>query len=172
MDYIESGRDFSPLFYSDRFQTFYIEKSLLYAKLKSESVKSVEFVSVQDKRFHFIEVKTSFPQPGNRKDLKTESQKLYDKLHHSIDLIVARKLGIKKHLNDESTTELGNSDVLDKDFSKYNLVFLVIMVDPFQKDWCEEAQVTLQKKMTPLKKIWDVKVLVIHENEARGMIKK
>jgi len=175
-NYIESGMDFSPLFDSKRFQSFHIENSTLYQRLKAEGVKTVEFVSIKGEEFYFIEAKSSFPDTTNLKSkekIKENCQQLYNKLHHSLDLIIAQKMGIKKHEDDESIKTFSES------FLNYKIIFLVVMGQSqktgewFEKEWCENVRVALEEKLKPLRSIWDINVVVIHNEKARekGFIK-
>jgi len=67
ISYEESDMDFTPLFQSGNFISFYIEKSMLYKGMKADAVKMVEFVSIKGEEFYFIECKSSFPNPKNPK---------------------------------------------------------------------------------------------------------
>ena len=174
MNYNESGMNFSSLFDSDKFQSFYIEKSALYEKLKPYKVKVVEFLSVKDNtQFYFIECKSSFPDVnkfGNKVDLEVDCQKLYDKLHHTIDLIVARQIGIKKHLQHKFPKELGCSDVLEANLVEFSKFFFLIMKgEHFTPDACRGILFALNKKLISLRKIWDIEIKVINEKKARQL---
>jgi len=165
MDYIESGMDFSPLFTSEEFQSFYIEKSNLYQNIKNDSVKSVEFIVIKNQEFYFIEAKSSFPANESSKD----EQILYDKLHHTLDLFIAQNLGLANHTKSEISEEFGDKSVLGKDISKFKLHFYLIMSEKFEEKWCKNVLTLLRKKLTPLRKIWDIEVKVITEQEARRL---
>ena len=166
MEYIESGMDFKPLFTSATLQSFYIEKSELYQKIKSDSVKSVEFIVVENQAFYFIEAKSSFPF-RNIVDVEKEEQILYDKLHHTLDLFVAQKLGVKKHLAHTFLETLGSVEILDKNLSEYKLYFFLVMNRKFEEDWCEKMLITLNEKLKPLRKIWEIEIKVITEEQAK-----
>jgi len=166
--YEESDMHFDPLFNSAEFQSFYIEKSELYQNVKSDSVKSVEFVVVKNQDFYFIEAKSSFPFT-NPNEIKREEEDLYSKLHHTLDLFIARNLGIKKHSADSFPKNLGNAEVLDKKLAEHKLYFYLIMNGKFKEDWCENVLIILNDKLTPLRKIWDIEVKVITEDNAREL---
>jgi len=145
MDYIESGMDFTPLFETDKSQIFYIEQSDLYKKIKSDGVKSVEFVMNKGRKIYFIECKPSFPNstnPDKEEEINLRCQDLYDKLHHSLELLLAKQTGIPKHQRHELPNELGNVETLSTKLSDNKIFFLVIMgqnkktSEWFEKDWC------------------------------------
>ena len=169
MDYIESDMDFSPLFSSEEYQSFYIEKSDLYKKISSNAVKSVEFIATKNQEFYFIEARSSFPRTKNSGNVEKEEQILYDKLHHSIDLMVAKMVGVKKHLKHNFSNELGCPDVLDKNLSDHKVFFFVVMNEKFKEEWCVDVLTSLNKRLIPLRKIWDISVKVISEEEARRL---
>jgi len=169
--YIESNMDFTPLFNSDKYRAFYIEQASLYKDL--DSVKSVEFIATHRKKVYFIECKernyeTSKDSITIMDDLKLNPQDLYTKLHHSIDLFVARQLKIGKHTNHTFEKELGNVSVLDTDFSKVNIFFYVVAKgESFDKETCVKIRAALNKKLVPLLKIWNIHIEVITEEKAR-----
>ena len=174
MTYQESGMDFLPLFNSSKLQAFYIEKSPLYnnKNVKSQAVKSVEFLASHGEKFYFIECKERNYEIVNIEalmdDLKLNPQDLYEKLHHSLDLIMARKMGIEKHLNHVFEKDLGDANVLDVDFSKMNMFFyLIVKGQSFDKETCLKIREVLNKKLLPLLKIWNVRIDVIPEEKAR-----
>jgi len=178
MVYIESGMDFTPLFDTDKSKVFYIEKSDLYQALNQgqEGVKSVEFVMKKGRKIQFIECKGSFPNSANpekKEEIEIQCQKLYNKLHHSLDLLLAKQVGISKHLNYEFAKELGNPEVLDVNLSGTKIIFLVVMgknektKEWYKKEWCKQVQKVLNNKLIPLRKIWDIDVLVIDNEQAR-----
>jgi len=166
MKYIESGMDFKPLFTSATFQSFYIEKSELYRKIKSEAVSSVEFIAIKNGDFYFIEAKSSFPY-SNIEDIEKEEQMLYDKLQHTLDLFIAHYLGLKKHSAHTFSECLGTKEVLEKNLSEYKLCFFLVMNGKFQEEWCANVSVILNEKLKPLRKIWDIEIKVITEEQAR-----
>jgi len=202
--YTESDMDFTPLFNSTSFKSFYIEKSKLYEQVKKDSVKVVEFISVKNKNFNFIECKSSFPnikQPNEKQaimkkameqalkeaypkesqkdinktvkqyfksDLDIDSQKIYAKLHHSIDLFLTYQLG--QECAGADFPSLGNPDVFNAKFSNYDIVFyLILKGDQFSPLACEDIQIVLQKRLKPLKKLWGVDIKVIPEKKARKL---
>ena len=176
MKYIESGMDFTPLFESDKSQIFYIEQSDLYKRMKSNGVKSVEFVMSKGRKIYFIECKPSFPNisnPDKEEEINLRCQELYDKLHHSLDLLLAKQVGVPKHQAQKFPAELGNIEALSTQLADNKIFFLVIMGQNektgewFEEDWCEAIRVLLNEKLTPLRKIWDIEVLVIDSEQAR-----
>jgi len=171
--YVESGMDFRPLFHEGaEYDSFYIEKSDWYKSLKDDGVKTVEFISNKNQHFYFIEAKGSFPNvnnPGKEKDIEENCQMLSDKLHHTLDLIVARRLKVQRHLGYEE------SEALDADFSSRKLIFLLVMGQNektkiwFKEDWCDAVRIELRRKLIPLRSIWNIEVAVIDNEVARKL---
>jgi len=169
MNYIESeDLDFSPLFTSDRFTSYYIEKSELYERIGSKTVSSVEFIVIEKENFYFIEAKSSFPY-SKVEDVKVAEQKIYDKLHHSIDLFASKKLGLKKFVTGDLAKELGSTAVFEKDLANCDLYFYLVMHRKFREDWIENVQIMLNDKLKPLRKIWNIEVKVVTESQARDL---
>ena len=176
----ESGMDFSPLFTADgKYQSWAIEKSELYQKLKPKSVKTVEFISKKGNSIYFIEAKGSFPHPNskcsdNKQSIEANCQELYDKFHHSLDLIIAQKIRMKAN---SKYVEADFERVLGGKFANCKIIFLLVMGknsenEWFEEQWCDDVMMALRKKLIPLRSIWEADVAVISHKEAqkRGIV--
>jgi len=170
--YEESGMYFDPLFNSNRYQSFYVEKSELYERLKYHDVKSVEFIAMYNQSIYFIEAKGSFPNPNNPESIENivrDCQMLYEKLQHSLDLLIAKKLG------GHSTLSYDGAETLMNDLSCHKIIFLLVMGknkktgEWFAEEWCEAIKDELEKKLKPLISIWNIQVAVIDHEAARKL---
>jgi hypothetical protein len=86
---------------------FHIEKSPQYTEL-GDSVKTVEFVRAKGERLLFVEAKSSFPNPRNKRPNQAKGNKtgeeifreeiadICDKFTHSLNLYSAVDIGVTK----------------------------------------------------------------------------
>jgi hypothetical protein len=75
----ESGMDFI----ADN--TFHIEKSDIYTKLKN-GIKTVEYIRAKDDKLLFVEAKMSFPNPNNPESIAEFQSQIEDICKHKHDL--------------------------------------------------------------------------------------
>jgi len=167
MEYCESGMDFSPLF--SHGNSIYIEKSAFYKGL-GEGVKTVEFVTLLDKKLFFIEAKPSAPSlsnPENKERIAEYFQILQDKFHHSLDLLASKGLGINKDLTNEFPSCFDANKL-----TGCKLVFLLV-IQNYSVEGCHGIRTFLWKKLIALRKIWGIDIVVINSEQAqrKGYIK-
>ena len=168
---IESDMDFTPLFDSHQFDSFYIEESDLYKALKGKGVKTVEFVALKQRerkenQLYFIEAKKISLDPlGNEiPEKKSEAEQEYqawcNKFTHSLNLIVARKLELRKHMKHEFPEKLaGNID-------NCRIIFVLIF-NGRSKEWCDGIKSKLEEDFKIMMRLWDLDILVIPKELAQ-----
>ena len=136
---------------------FYIEKCLSYENIKSDGIKSVEFIRAKDDKLLFIEAKKTFPNPGNPAAdnptiFQSEIDKICDKFKHSLNLYSSIAVGAA---NESFPADFKPAD-------KVSLV-LVLVIKDHEPQWCKPVKTKLLKTLPPyLKKIWKPKVYVIN----------
>jgi hypothetical protein len=150
---------------------FHIESSPQYNRLRSLGVKSVEFVRTRGKKLIFVEAKPTFPNPNNltpnpAKENKTgkelfqiEITKICKKFTHSLNLYAAAYIGMTK--------EAFPSDYIPSE--KVSLEF-VLVINSFQKSWCDEIERALKIKIFEsfcMAKIWKPQVSVMNHEYAK-----
>ena len=110
--------------------------------------------------------------------METTFQELYDKMHHSLDLISSNYLSV--HSNEEIPT------IFQSFLAKQKIIFLLVVnteklsyksngKEIFYSDWSKEKKVDwrgglsekLNQKFLPLKSIWDMKIEIYTDEEAR-----
>lgn len=151
----ESGLDFI----ADN--TFHIEKSDIYAKLK-ESIKTVEFVRAKGNKLLFVEAKSSFPDINNPisiENFQSAIDNIADKFVHSLNLYSSIAIGVNAQLPPDF-----------KPAHKISLQFVLIF-NNFEQKWCipiEKALINQLRKSKCIAKIWKPDVSVInHETAAK-----
>ncbi len=163
---------------------FYIEKSKIYGKMQSNSVKTVEFALFKQNNKQttilLFEAKTTAPQllqneiklekfikkeTENTEELDKTSflDELYKKVKHDnyFDEIESKfndtlALFAAIYLNRHNTAKLElPKNFKDLEFSTLNFI-LVLVVKNHQTEWLNGLQSKLQKKLKPLVKVWNL----------------
>ena len=159
MSFVESGMDFSPLF--EQGLSVYIEKSNLYQNLRGNSVRSVEFISLRSgNRLCFIEAKSSFANIRNKDDFIINVSEILDKFQHSLQLYVSYNLGI--HSDTYSEFPPSFNDVA---FPQWKIIFLLV-INGHKREWLGDVSEMLSNKLKALRKIMNIDVVVMNENDA------
>ena len=122
----------------------------------------------------FVEAKKSCPNPKNKEESKEKTKKfekyfcdITDKFCDSFQVYLASILGRYGDIS-----EIGGSIRDVDDFKKLEVNF-VLVVKTAQLDWLAAPKAILEEKLFALRKIWNIKVLVLNEEMAikYGMIK-
>ena len=86
--------------YFIRNNAFRIENSDVHNKVKSNGIKTVEFIRIIENRLHFVEAKKSLhdPQGGERavRFFQEEIGEIRDKFIHSLNLFASIKVGVNE----------------------------------------------------------------------------
>ena len=150
--------------------TFEIEKSPEYIQI-GKDIKTVEFIRALESKLLFVEAKSSFPNPNNpnpnpEKDNKTgkelfreEVEKICEKFVHSLNLYSSIAIGI-------------NGDGFPPDYMPSKKVSLdfVLVINGFQKSWCDEIKRALMNKICKsdsMTRIWKPQVFVMNHEDAQ-----
>ena len=150
----ESGMDFV----ADN--TFYIEKSDLYASLGA-GVRSVEFLRLKDGKLLFVEAKTSFPDPNNPSvenplNFQSEIDKICEKFIHSLNLFASVEVGVNGNMFDVGLTLPEN----------ISLEFILVIKN-HEIEWCKIVKAALNTNLPKyILKIWRPIIYVINEENA------
>jgi len=194
ISYKESDMDFSPLF-KEGMNTVYIEKSKFYKKFEPHGVKTVEFwhlrQSSKSPQLCFIEAKVSAPDIANPKSHqdyvycqdcpnKPESKsstfcdecpkntiniycsKIYAKMQHSLELYVSKLLGIGEDKYNEFPAIFTKTRL-----SSCSIRFILVIKKHDARKDKGGLKAAIQRKLLPLRKIWNADVTVMGEAEAR-----
>ena len=89
-------------------------------------------------------------------------QDLYDKMNHSLNLIVAKELEIKKHFTNEIPCGIKGL------ISGKRIVFLLIInsKNVVAKEHYSSVLEKLNRKFIPLKRIWDIEIKIFNDKQA------
>lgn len=152
---------------------FHIEHSDILSAL-GEGIKTVEFILKKNgNQLMFVEAKKSCPNPQNKEESREKTKKfekyfsdITDKFYDSFQVYLASLLG---RYND--TEEVGSSIRRVEDFKKFEMRF-VLVVKTAHLDWLAAPKAILEERLFALRKIWNIKVLVLNEEMAvkYGMI--
>ena len=151
----ESGMDFI----ADN--TFHIEKSYIYTKLK-DSIKTVEFIRAKDDKLLFVEAKSSFPNPNNpesKPKFKSEIDDICNKFIHSLNLYASIAIGVNEQLPPNFQPAINVS-----------LTFVLIF-NNFELKWCAPVKKALTNQICQsecMAKIWKPEVFVMNNETAKG----
>ena len=166
--YMESCMDFSLLFADDK--SFYIEKSNYYTRCVSHGITTVEFIYLRNNTVYFIEAKRTMPNLQNsdsEQSISDKLQELVKKIRPSIEMFFSLTVGI----NSDSEFPSCFKDI---DFSKHELIYLIIVSDSEYKR-CKYAKEKLQQQpeIKMLSKIWKIEVRVMTGEYAikEGLVK-
>jgi len=156
---IITGSDLSNMdFIADN--VFYIEKSIIYTKLKG--IRTVEFIRAKGDSLIFVEAKTAFPKPDNDPSAKEHGRfaivinEICEKFVHSLNLYSSVKVGVTE-------TEL------PVDFTPPHRVTLmfVLVIKTHEQEWCRSIEAAIVRVLPIyLHKIWKPTVLVLNYNTA------
>lgn len=152
---------------------FHIERSNILSAL-GEGIKTVEFVlKKNDNMLMFVEAKKSCPNPQNKEESGEKAKKfekffsdITDKFYDSFQVYLASLLGRYDEID-----EVGSSIREVEDFKKFEVRF-VLVVKTAHLDWLAAPKAILEERLFALRKIWNIKVLVLNEEMAvkYGMI--
>ena len=142
--------------------TYPIENSASYSKIKYERVKSVEFIRGKGNELLFVEAKKSFPTPNNAENKKRFRKKINDiceKFIHSLHLYSAIKVGVV-------------TETLPDTFKPASSVYLqfVLVIKDFEHESCEDIQTALTYQLyesIPISTIWKPAIYVINDAQAK-----
>ena len=149
----ESGMSFKV----DGTKTFHIEKSSIYQARNIHGISSVEFVTLApQKRVVFMEARTDAPRDTTEFSLDIEK-----KFSHSIQLCLALSHGILEDPQMEMPGAI-RDELQDKP-----RFWMILVVKELAAEHCDILQNCLNQKLSALRHIWDMHVLVFNENGAR-----
>jgi len=141
--------------------TYDIEKSLLYERIRSKGISSVEFARVKSDGLLFVEAKESFPDPTNsslENVLKYESQidGVCEKFIHSLNMFSSIVVGVA---DEQFCTDF----ILPE---KTSIVF-VLVIKNYDLKGCRRIKSKLAEKLPSyLKEIWVPQIFVINHQTA------
>lgn len=167
----ESGMQFGE--YNDN-QVFQIEKSKQYTKnLRSNGIKSCEFILRRGKKLYFIEGKSSCPRQVVENipdDKKKEKIKKYNEFIDEITLKMRHSLSLygnillKRHTQEDVPPDLADPDLSD------SALYLILVINPQNGTWEPEPELQddLRHQLECEMKIWNITSLfVINAQTAR-----
>lgn len=177
MNYVESNMDFSPLSEASNF--FYVEKSKFYQKLKSQRLRSVEFLYTyeQEKGSYlvFLEAKETAPDSSvSMRDISLlKSMKLvvyyeeiYEKLHHTLNMLLSKELG-------NTVDECQEWPIaITANYIKNNQLLFILVIKETEPAWARAVKTALEDKLRPLMGLWQLKIMVMSGETAlaKGLV--
>lgn len=144
---------------------FYIEKSEIYSKLKSESVKATEFILLRKNKILLIEAKTSTPNFEMCKNSDKKSKKYIDFIND-----ITKKFSDSIDIYSSLLLNYIHSNDFPKSFNKTRSaeIVLVLVIKKAFPTSLEHYKEKLEKELKSKMKIWNIKrLLVISEEKAR-----
>jgi len=95
--------------------------------------------------------------------LESYFQELYDKMSHSLSLISAKELNLQKHINHDIP------DGIKGQLAQKEIIFLLIIKNKDITKRVDYAGILdkLEKKFIPLKQIWDIKIRIYDNEQAK-----
>ena len=122
-----------------------------------DGIRSVEFIRNENTRLLFIEAKTTIAHPKNSpQSYKNEIDEICEKFIHSLNLLLAVKIGVV-------------ADTLPKSFAELNKMSLkfILVVRNHKSKWCRPIKRSIEQLLpTYFKKIWKPDVYVINYDTA------
>lgn len=139
-----------------------LEHSPLH-KYVGDGIKSVEFILLRkEDNILFVEAKTSCPNENN-KDSSDEKREKYieffddveDKFTDSFHMFLMSVLG----RYDDRTI---GSEIKNKQQYKDSRFIFVLVITAAELDWLQGPKIELEKRLIKLRKIWDIKIVVLN----------
>lgn len=149
-------------------QVFHLEKSNQYEeKLKSNGIKSCEFILRRDNKLYFVEAKTSCPRQIIA-DTSEEKREKYNEYIQDIALKMRHSLTLYSNILLERYTKEGVPELLrEKNMSNLE-IRLVLVVKNAEKEWLIPFQDVFRKVLRDELRIWKIPSFsIINEATAR-----
>jgi hypothetical protein len=138
--------------------SYLIEDTKNYKRLKPDGIKSVEFIRKRKNILLFIEAKSTFAKVGQI-NFDTESLNVVKKFLHSLNLLSA--ISLKVESDDIST--------LDNNSDKLTLIQFILIIRKTDERHCNEIKKNITNiiKQNPVaRKIWRPTIRVMSYEEA------
>lgn len=150
-------------------QVFHLEKSGQYVeKLKSNGIKSCEFILRRDNRLFFVEAKSSCPNQITA-DTPEEKKIKYDAYIRDIVLKMRHSLTLYSNILFQRYDTDGVPEMLRQTDLSGLQIILVLVVKNAEKEWLIPFQDVFRRELKDEIKIWKVfSFIVINEAAARA----
>ena len=153
----------------DETDLFHIEESKIYKDLGS-GIKTVEFILKYDENsIVFLEAKKSCPNAANRNESKEKEQKFEEyyssvtkKFLASLQIYLALILGKFQNLE-----EVGDNLKQINNMKDIQLKFILVIKNAEDITWLAGPLAELKARLLQIRKIWDVKIVVLNKELAR-----
>ena len=149
-------------------QVFRLETSIQYTKrLKSNGIKSCEFVLRRGRKLYFVEAKKSCPKQIQASTSEEKKEKYYEYIEEIV-LKMKHSLALYSNILLQRYEADGVSELLRRpDLSEVQIV-LVLVVKNAEKEWLIPFQDVIRYKLKDEREIWKVSnVFIINEETAR-----
>lgn len=147
---------------------FYIEKSNIYKNLGS-GIKAVEFVLRQNENsIIFLEAKKSCPNAANRYESEIKEEK-FEEYYSSISgkFIESFQIYLAAILNRfQDVSEIGDDLKVVNSFKDIQLKFILVIKNAVDVAWLASPRAELENRLFQMRKIWDIKIVVLNEELA------
>ncbi len=148
---------------------FYIEKSQIYKKLGS-GIKTVEFILRRNKNsLLFLEAKKSCPNVDNRYESK-EKERKFEEYYAAITekFIASLQIYLAAILDRfEDVSEIGDGIQSASSIKDTQLKFILVVKNAKDTAWLAGPLAELKARLLQIRKIWDIRVIVLNEELAR-----
>ena len=148
---------------------FHIEDSQIYKDIGS-GIKTVEFILKYDENsIVFLEAKKSCPNVANRYESKKKEQK-FEEYYSSITekFIASLQIYLATILDKfQNTEEVGDKLKTVSSMKNIQLKFILVVKNAEDITWLAGPLAELKARLLQIRKIWDVKIVVLNKELAR-----
>lgn len=147
---------------------FYIETSKVYKELGSE-IKTVEFILKRNNSIVFLEAKKTCPNVANRYESKEKYEK-FEKYYSSVveKFISSLQVYLATILkNDKDISDVGEELRSVNNIRDNQLKFILVLKTAKDESWLAGPLAELKNRLLNIRKIWNVKVIVLNEELAK-----
>lgn len=152
----------------DESELFHIEDSNIYQNLGS-GIKTVEFILRQNENsIIFLEAKKSCPNAANRHESEKKEEKfeeyyssISEKFVESLQIYLAAILD-----RFQDVSEIGDNLKSVCSLKDIQLKFILVIKNAADVAWLAGPRAELENRLSQIRKIWDVKIVVLNEELA------
>lgn len=163
----ESEMNFGKFAESD---LFHIEDSQIYKKLGS-GLKTVEFILKNNENsIVFLEAKKSVPNAANRYESKDKTEKFegyYSSVTEKFITSLQVYLSIILDRQQDNKSEVGDGLKITNSLKDVGLKFILVVKNAKNEAWLAGPKAELDNRLIKIKKIWDIKIMVLNEELAK-----
>lgn len=149
-------------------ELFHIEDSIIYQNLGS-GIKTVEFILRQNENnIIFLEAKKSCPNAANRHESEEKEEK-FEEYYSSISekFVFSLQIYLAAILDRfQDVSEIGDNLKSVSSLKDIQLKFILVIKNAADIAWLAGPRAELENRLFQIRKIWDVKIVVLNEELA------